>query len=134
MALIEQVRFVLNWRDPRGGAGEQRFFEGQRDAQERRSELIAAYDRGSISVYSVMGTEEGDGRRSPRRITTSGRPPCRLPPTPVRQGGESRSHARAGLKPTAASRAAVKVATEEAGGRRRIQHGDRVEKLAPMDL
>jgi integrase len=48
-SVVEQVRFVLNWRDPRTGAREQRFFERQKDAQERRAELIAAYDRG---VYS----------------------------------------------------------------------------------
>src|SRR5579862_4285475 len=47
--IIEQTRYVLNWRDPRSGAREQRFFERQRDAQERRSELIAAYGRGSYS-------------------------------------------------------------------------------------
>ena len=48
-SVVEQVHFVLNWRDPRTGEREQRFLERQRDAQERRSELIAAYDRG---VYS----------------------------------------------------------------------------------
>ena len=46
---VEQVRYVLNWRDPRTGSREQRFFERQRDAQERRAELVAEYDRG---VYS----------------------------------------------------------------------------------
>jgi integrase len=48
-SIVEQTRYVLNWRDPRTGEREQRFFERQRDAQERRSELIAAYDRG---IYS----------------------------------------------------------------------------------
>jgi integrase len=48
-SVVEQVRFVLNWRDPRTGAREQRFFERQRDAQEKRAELIAAYDRGAYS-------------------------------------------------------------------------------------
>ncbi len=46
---VDQVRFVLNWRDPRTGEREQRFFERQREAQEKRAELVAAYDRG---VYS----------------------------------------------------------------------------------
>lgn len=55
-SVVEQTRYVLNWRDPRTGAREQRFFERQREAQERRSELIAAYDRG---VYSS----------SPRSVT-----------------------------------------------------------------
>ncbi len=48
-SVIEQTRYVLNWRDPRTGEREQRFFERQRDAQERRSELLAAYDRGAYS-------------------------------------------------------------------------------------
>src|ERR1700733_12604996 len=48
-ATVEQVRFVLNWRDPRTGAREQRFFERQKDAQEKRAELVAAYDRGAYS-------------------------------------------------------------------------------------
>ena len=47
-SVVEQTRYVLNWRDPRTGEREQRFFERQRDAQERRSELIAAYDRGAL--------------------------------------------------------------------------------------
>jgi hypothetical protein len=47
---IEQTRYVLNWRDPRTGSREQRFFERQKEAQEKRAELIAAYDRGSYSA------------------------------------------------------------------------------------
>src|SRR5271165_1545744 len=49
-AVVEQTRYVLNWRDPRTGEREQRFFERQKDAQERRAEFVAAYDRG---VYSA---------------------------------------------------------------------------------
>ena len=52
-ATVEQVRFVLNWRDPRTGAREQRFFERQRDAQERRAELVAAFDRAPIAPQIV---------------------------------------------------------------------------------
>src|SRR5580693_3808950 len=48
-AIVQQTRYVLNWRDPRTGEREQRFFERQRDAQEKRAELIAAYDRGAYS-------------------------------------------------------------------------------------
>src|ERR1700728_3925549 len=48
-SVVEQVRFVLNWRDHRSGERHQRFFERQRDAQERRSELVAAFDRGAYS-------------------------------------------------------------------------------------
>jgi integrase len=55
-SVVEQARYVLNWRDPRTGEREQRFFERQREAQERRSELVAAHDRG---VYSS----------SPRSVT-----------------------------------------------------------------
>jgi integrase len=55
-SVVEQTRYVLNWRDPRTGQREQRFFERQREAQERRSEFLAAYDRG---VYSS----------SPRSVT-----------------------------------------------------------------
>jgi integrase len=48
--VTEQTRYVLNWRDPRTGAREQRFFERQKEAQEKRAELIAAYERGSYSA------------------------------------------------------------------------------------
>ena len=48
--LIEQQRYVLNWRDPRTGAREQRFFEPQKEAQEKRAELVATYERGSYSA------------------------------------------------------------------------------------
>ena len=47
---VEQVRYVLNWRDPRTGAREQRFFERQKEAQEKRAELVAAFDRGTYSA------------------------------------------------------------------------------------
>jgi integrase len=47
---VEQTRYVLNWRDPRTGAREQRFFERQKEAQETRAELIAAFDRGTYSA------------------------------------------------------------------------------------
>jgi integrase len=50
--VVEQTRYVLNWRDPRSSAREQRFFERQKDAQEKRSELIAAYERGCYSPSS----------------------------------------------------------------------------------
>jgi integrase len=55
-SVVEQTRYVLNWRDPRTGEREQRFFERQRDAQDRRSELIAAYDRGVYSSSSKTVT------------------------------------------------------------------------------
>jgi len=48
-SVVEQTRYVLNWRDPRTGEREQRFFERQREAQDRRSELLAAYERGPIA-------------------------------------------------------------------------------------
>jgi integrase len=43
---VEQTRYVLNWRDPRTGERRQGFFERQREAQERRTDLLAALDRG----------------------------------------------------------------------------------------
>ena len=55
-AVVEQTRYVLNWRDPRTGDREQRFFERQRDAQERRAELIAAFERGAYSSASKTVT------------------------------------------------------------------------------
>jgi len=47
---VEQVRYVLNWRDPRTRQREQRFFERQKDAQEKRAELVAAFERGTYSA------------------------------------------------------------------------------------
>jgi integrase len=47
---IEQTRYVLNWRDPRTGAREQRFFERQKEAHEKRAGLVAAFDRGTYSA------------------------------------------------------------------------------------
>jgi integrase len=55
---VEQTRYVLNWRDPRTGEREQRFFERQQEAQERRAELIAAYERGIYSSQTKTVTVE----------------------------------------------------------------------------
>jgi integrase len=55
---VEQIRYVLNWRDPRTGEREQRFFERQREAQERRSEFLAAYERGVYSSQTKTVTVE----------------------------------------------------------------------------
>jgi integrase len=74
--VVEQTRYVLNWRDPRSGAREQRFFERQKDAQEKRGELIAAYERGSYSASSKSITlgdavcEWLDGKRGVVRSNT----------------------------------------------------------------
>jgi integrase len=48
--VVEQVRYVLNWRDPKSAAREQRFFERQKEAQEKRAEFIAAFERGTYSA------------------------------------------------------------------------------------
>jgi integrase len=48
--VVEQLRYVLNWRDPRTGSREQRFFERQKDAAEARSKLVMDYERGSYSA------------------------------------------------------------------------------------
>jgi integrase len=55
---VEQTRYVLNWRDPRTGEREQRFFERQREAQERRSEFLAAWERGICSSQTITVTVE----------------------------------------------------------------------------
>jgi integrase len=55
---VEQTRYVLKWRDPRTGEREQRFFERQREAQERRSEFLAAYERGVYSAQTKTVTVE----------------------------------------------------------------------------
>lgn len=47
---VEHLRYVMNWRDPRSGKREQRFFARQKDAVEARSKLLAAYERGSRST------------------------------------------------------------------------------------
>ena len=47
--VVEQLRYVLNWRDPRTGVREQRFFERHKDAQEKRADIVAAIDRGTYS-------------------------------------------------------------------------------------
>jgi len=57
-SVVEQTRYVLNWRNPRTGEREQRFFERQREAQERRSELLAAYERGAYSSSPKSVTVE----------------------------------------------------------------------------
>ena len=48
--VVIQPRFVLNWRDPHTDSREQRFFERLKDAQEKRAELMAAYDRNNYSA------------------------------------------------------------------------------------
>lgn len=50
--VVEQLRYVLNWRDPKTGAREQRFFERQKDAQEHRAQLIAAFDKGAYTAHA----------------------------------------------------------------------------------
>ncbi len=55
---VDQTRYVLNWRDLRTGEREQRFFERQREAQEKRAELIAAYERGVYSSQTKAVTVE----------------------------------------------------------------------------
>jgi integrase len=57
-SVVEQTRYVLNWRDPRTGEREQRFFERHREAQERRSEFLAAWQRGIYSSQTRTVTVE----------------------------------------------------------------------------
>ena len=53
---VDQTRYVLNWRDPRTRKREQRFFERQKDAQEKRTELTAAFERGTYSSERKTAT------------------------------------------------------------------------------
>ena len=46
---VEQTRYVLNWRDPRTGAREQRFFERQKDAIEARADVNKRQQLGTYS-------------------------------------------------------------------------------------
>jgi len=48
--IIDQLRYVLNWRDPRSGSREQRFFARQKDAVEARVTLLSEYDRGTYNA------------------------------------------------------------------------------------
>ena len=44
---VDQVRWVLNYKDPRTGRRKQEFFERQKDAQARRNELTVSIDTGA---------------------------------------------------------------------------------------
>ncbi|ARJ66458.1 hypothetical protein WV31_12660 [Magnetospirillum sp. ME-1] len=46
---VDQVRWVLNYKDPRSGGRKQEFFERQKDAQERRNELTVSIDAGAYT-------------------------------------------------------------------------------------
>ena len=48
-ATIEQTRYVLNYRDPRTGARHQLFFERQKDAQAKLTELAAAVEMNTLA-------------------------------------------------------------------------------------
>ena len=56
--VVEQTRYVLNWGDPRDGGREQRFFERQKDAQEKRAEPRGARPRNLFDRAQDL-----DGRR-----------------------------------------------------------------------
>ena len=76
--IVEQVRYVLNWRDPRTGSREQRFFERQKEAQDKRAELTLAYQMGNYSVKRESLTVGDaiaawlDGKRDVVRANTFG--------------------------------------------------------------
>src|ERR1700722_14084450 len=46
-AVVRLTRYVVNYRDPRTGQRRQEFFERAKDAQQRRSELLAMVAAGS---------------------------------------------------------------------------------------
>lgn len=47
--IVEQPRWVLNYREPRSGRRRQLFFDRQKDAQARRNQIIAEVETGSYS-------------------------------------------------------------------------------------
>lgn len=47
---VTNVRYVVQWTDPKTGNRHQRFFERKRDAEDKRNELITSYDRGTYST------------------------------------------------------------------------------------
>jgi integrase len=48
-AVVNQTRWVLNYREPRTGKRKQLFFERQRDAQAKRNEIVAQIETGSYA-------------------------------------------------------------------------------------
>jgi len=44
--VVRQTRYVLNYREPKSGQRRQEFFERQKDAQERRADLIGQFATG----------------------------------------------------------------------------------------
>ena len=48
--IVQQVRYVAMFRDPRTHERHQLFYERRGDAQAKAAELIAAYERGSFSA------------------------------------------------------------------------------------
>jgi integrase len=48
-AIVEQTRWVLNYREPRSGRRRQLFFEKQKDAQARRNQITAEVETGTYS-------------------------------------------------------------------------------------
>lgn len=49
-AIVVQIRWVLNYREPRSGQRRQLFFEKQKDAQARRNQIIAEVETGTYSA------------------------------------------------------------------------------------
>jgi integrase len=48
-AIVEQTRWVLNYREPKSGQRRQLFFEKQKDAQARRNQITAEVETGTYS-------------------------------------------------------------------------------------
>src|SRR5918993_1568566 len=54
--IVLQIRYVLNYRDPRTGGRKQLFFERQKDAQHKASELAAAFKMGTYAPQRTVLT------------------------------------------------------------------------------
>lgn len=109
---VEQLRYVLNYRDPRTGEREQRFFERQKDAQAALAKLAAAIETNTFApnakaisiaqaVDAWLATREG----VIKPVTLQGyRQSCKLIVGPLLVGGGQarQRHAWRGEKPNGA--------------------------------
>ena len=55
-AVVEQTRWVLNYREPRSGQRRQLFFEKQKDAQAKRNQIVAHRMRAKIECWHQRTT------------------------------------------------------------------------------
>jgi integrase len=58
-AVVRHTRYVVNYREPRSGHRRQEFFERQKDAQERRTDLITMFAAGYVDERKAPTVAEG---------------------------------------------------------------------------